>query len=178
MSGSEPNDIEFRMPRTFIVAQSVRVLPKDEGGHSLFFSTSSSRVASTYPASAAPKHGNPARIGCSVIASGPQIGTRGGIFRPSAAQFTTSASSAMATDPSARSILPRRTVSMWPRRTTFSMVRSSSSSQVPRVGALAIVGVTERSMRSMMPASSSRRNRSGNEAAAAAARIMSATMPR
>ena len=70
MSGSEPNDIEFRMPRTFIVAQSVRVLPNDDGGHSLFFSPSSSRVASTYPASAAPKHGNPALTGCRVIASG------------------------------------------------------------------------------------------------------------
>ena len=66
----------------------------------------------------------------------------------------------MATDPSAKSIRPRRTVSMWPRRTTCSMLRSSSSSQAPRVGALAMVGVTERSMRSMMPASSSRRNRS------------------
>ncbi len=48
------------------------------------------------------------------------------------------------------------------------MPRSSSSSQVPRVGALAMVGVTERSMRSMMPASSSRRNRSSSDAAAPA----------
>ncbi len=112
MSGSAPNDIEFRMPRTFIVAQSVRVLPYEDGGHSRFFTSSSSRVASTYPANAAPKQGNPALIVCSVIASGPQIGTRGGFFRPSAAQFTTSASFAMATDPWARSILPRRTASI------------------------------------------------------------------
>ena len=47
-----------------------------------------------------------------------------------------------------------------------------------RVGALAIVGMTVRSMRSMMPASSSRRNRSSSEVAAAAACIVSATMPR
>ena len=76
MSGSELNDVEFRMPRTFILAQSARVLPNDDGGHSRFFSSSSSRVASTYPASAAPKHGNPALIGCRVIASGRQIGTQ------------------------------------------------------------------------------------------------------
>ena len=49
---------------------------------------------------------------------------------------------------------------------------------MPRVGALAMVGVTERSMRSMMPASSRPRNRSSNDAAVPAARIMSATMPR
>ena len=38
MSGSEPNDIEFRRPRMFIRAQSVRELPKDDGGQSRFFS--------------------------------------------------------------------------------------------------------------------------------------------
>ena len=47
MSGSEPKDAEFRMPRTFIRAQSVSELPKEDGGHSRFFSASSSRVAST-----------------------------------------------------------------------------------------------------------------------------------
>ena len=77
MSGSAPNACEFRMPRTFIVAQSGRVLPNDDGRHSSFFTASSSRVASTYPVTAAPKHGNPARTGCSVIASGAQIGTSG-----------------------------------------------------------------------------------------------------
>ena len=35
------------MPSTFILAQSARVLPNDDGGHSRFFSASSSRVAST-----------------------------------------------------------------------------------------------------------------------------------
>ncbi|WP_254185820.1 hypothetical protein [Nocardioides panacis] len=166
------------MPRTFIRAQSASVLPNDEGAQSAFFTASSSRVASTYPVIAAPKQGNPARTGCTVIVSGRQTGTRGGILRPSAAQFTTRASSATATEPSAKSIRPRRTVSMWPRRTTFSMVRSCSSSHLPRVGALAMVGVTDRSMRNMMPRSSSARNSAGRETAVPAARIMSATMPR
>src|SRR3954464_93752 len=95
-SGSEPNAAELRRPSTFILAQSDSVLPNDDGGHSLFFSTSSSRVASTYPVMAAPKHGKPARTGCTVITSGCQIGSSGGILSPSAAQFTTSASSATA----------------------------------------------------------------------------------
>ena len=43
---------------------------------------------------------------------------------------------------------------------------------------MAIVGMTVRSMRSMMPASSSRRNRSSSEVASAAACIVSAAMPR
>ena len=82
---------------------------------------------------------------------------------------TTRASSATVTEPCSRSIRPRLTVVMWPARTTFSMLRSRSSSHVPSVGALAIVGVTDRSMRCMMPASSSRRNSSSNDAASTAA---------
>ena len=46
------------------------------------------------------------------------------------------------------------------------------------VGVFAIVGMTERSMRSMMPASSSRRKRSVKDAAPTAASIVSAAMPR
>ncbi len=42
-----PNDIAARVPRTFILAQSAIVLPYGDGGHSRFFSSSSSRVAST-----------------------------------------------------------------------------------------------------------------------------------
>ena len=47
MSGSAPNDNDARVPRTFIAAQSARVLPNRDGGQSRFFSSSSSRVAST-----------------------------------------------------------------------------------------------------------------------------------
>ena len=65
-----------------------------------------------------------------------------------------------------------------PSRTTCSMLRSWSSSQVASVGAFAIVGVTEQSMRSMMRASSSRRNKSSSDVAAAAARMMPAAIPR
>ena len=66
----------FRMPRTFIRRPVGQGVAERRRRHSRFFSASSSRVASTYPASAAPKHGNPARIGCRVIASGAQIGTQ------------------------------------------------------------------------------------------------------
>ncbi len=59
MSGSAPNDAAARVPRTFIVAQSARVLPYGEGGHSRFFSASSSRVASTYPTSGRPEAREP-----------------------------------------------------------------------------------------------------------------------
>ena len=60
-----------------------------------------------------------------------------GIFRPSAAQFTTSGVVRDARPTRRRrSIRPRSTVSMWPRRTTFSMVRSSSSSHVAEGGRL------------------------------------------
>ncbi len=46
------------------------------------------------------------------------------------------------------------------------------------VGAFAIVGVTDRSMRTRTPASSSPRNTSSRDVAAAAACMMSAAMPR
>ena len=66
---------------------------------------------------------------------------------------------------------------MYPSRTTFSIVRSWSSSQVASVGVLAIVGVTERSMRSITPASSMPRNISSGVAAPAAISRMFAAMP-
>ena len=44
------------------------------------------------------------------------------------------------------------------------------------MGALAVVGITVRSMRSMMPASSRRRNRSSSEVDSAPACIVSAAM--
>ena len=69
MSGSAEKAAVLRGPRTFIRAQSVSEFPYEDGGQSRFFSASSARVASTYPASAAPKQGKPARIGCSVITS-------------------------------------------------------------------------------------------------------------
>jgi hypothetical protein len=124
MSGSALNDATLRMPTMFILAQWDKVLPNDAGGHRRFFSSSALLVASTYPAIAGPKHGKPTRTDCRVIASGDQIGTSGRILSPSAAQLTMTASSAM---------------------------RSRSSSHWPRVGAFALVGVTDRSMRSMMP---------------------------
>ncbi len=58
------------------------------------------------------------------------------------------------------------------------MLRSRSSSHRPSVGALAIVGVTDGSIRSMIPASSSCPKSSGSDLASAARRIVSATMPR
>ncbi len=58
------------------------------------------------------------------------------------------------------------------------MLRSWSSSQRASVGVLAIVGSTDRSMRSRTPASSSRRNRSSRVVASAAACIVLATRPR
>ena len=57
------------------------------------------------------------------------------------------------------------------------MVRSRSSSHWASVGVFAMVGVTDRSMRSITPASSRRRNRSSGDAAAAAACTVSAAMP-
>ena len=105
-------------------------------------------------------------------------GTSGGYFRPSAAQCTTRASSAIRTAPSSKVSRPRSTDRTCPRRTTSSTVRSRSSSQVARVGALAIVGSTPRSMRSMTPRSSSRRNSSSSDADAAADSMTSAAMPR
>ena len=47
MSGCDANDIDARAPSTCIRAQSAGVLEYGEGGHSLFFSSSSSTVAST-----------------------------------------------------------------------------------------------------------------------------------
>ncbi len=90
------------------------------------------------------------RIGCRVIADGRQTGTRGGFCRPDAAQCTTTASFPTATEPSSRVRRPGSARRMCPSRTTCSMLRSWSSSQVVIVGAFAIVGVTDRSMRSMM----------------------------
>src|SRR3954469_14631723 len=100
MSGSELNERVARAPRAVILAHPAIEFPYGVGGQSRFFSASSSRVASTYPASAAPKQGNPALMACSVIADDPQIGTLGGYFRPDAAQCTTSASRAVRTAPS------------------------------------------------------------------------------
>ena len=94
MSGSDPKAAALRTPSTFMAAHCTSELPYEEGAHRRFLSVSSSRVASTYPVSAAPKQGNPARTGCSVIDSGRQMGSRGGFFSPSAAQFTTTALSA------------------------------------------------------------------------------------
>src|SRR3954454_8826475 len=74
------------------------------------------------------------------MASGPQIGTRGGYFNPDAAQCTTTASGAMVTLPPSSVMLPRSTRRMCPSRTTFSTRRSSSSSHCARVCVLAIVG--------------------------------------
>jgi hypothetical protein len=88
-------------------AQSVGVLESGLGGHRRFLSPSSSMVASTYPARAAPKHGNPLRIGCRVISSGPQMGTSGGYCSPGAAQWTITASFAIAISPPTSSMRPR-----------------------------------------------------------------------
>ena len=57
------------------------------------------------------------------------------------------------------------------------MVRSSSSSHVPRVGVFAIVGTTPGSMRSITPAASRRRNTSSSDAASTAAAMVSAASP-
>ena len=63
MSGSDPNDLAFRAPTTVIRPQAAIESGYGDGGHSPFFSSSWSRVASTYPTIAAPKHGNPDLIG-------------------------------------------------------------------------------------------------------------------
>ena len=118
------------------------------------------------------------RMGCSVIASRPQIGTNGGYCSPEAAQCTTTASRAMAASPSASTNRPGSHVRRWPSRTTRSIVRSRSSSHWASVGVFAIVGVTDRSMRSITPASSSWKNTSSGVEAAAAASMMSAAVPR
>jgi hypothetical protein len=78
--------VRLRVSGDRIRAQSARVSEYGKGRHNLFFTSSPSTVASTYPASAAPKQGKPVRIGCSVIASLPQIGTNGRYRSPDAAQ--------------------------------------------------------------------------------------------
>ena len=123
------------------------------------------------------KHGNPARIVCTRIMSGPHTGTTGGYTNPDAAQCTTSEPGASGTLPPSRTISVDVTCRMCPRRTTCSTVRSSSSSHSPSVGVLAIVGTTPSSIRSITPAASSRRNRSSSDPASAAAAIVSAESP-
>ncbi|MFB8145152.1 hypothetical protein ACFC1W_00240 [Microbacterium sp. NPDC056003] len=161
-----------------MAAQSAGVFEKGEGRQTRFFSVSSSRVASTWPTTAAPKQGNPTRTGCGVIASGAQMGRSPGYFNPSAAQCTTSVSDGTRTSPSAKRRRPGATERTCPRRTTSSMVRTRASSHAASVGVLAMVGSTVGSMRSMMPASSSRRNTSSGVVAAAAAAIVSAAIAR
>ena len=89
--------------------------------------------------------------------SGPQRGTSGGYCSPDAAQCTTSVPGASGSDPSSKTISRPVTCWMCPRRTTWSIVRSRSSSHSPRVGVLAIVGRTSVSIRSITPAASRRR---------------------
>ena len=59
MSGSELNDMALRVPSRFIPAHCRSESPKCDGAQRRFFSSSSVRVASTYPTTAAPKQGNP-----------------------------------------------------------------------------------------------------------------------
>src|SRR4051812_47035296 len=84
MSGWELNAAVLRSPSTFIRAHWASELPYAEGPTRAFLASSaaSRRVASTYPVRAAPKHGNPARTGCSVIDPGCQTGTSGGFLSP------------------------------------------------------------------------------------------------
>ena len=110
--------------------------------------------------------------------SSPQRGTTGGYCRPDAAQCTTIEPGSRGTTPSSRTISPAATCLMCPRRTTCSMVRSTSSSQTARVGVFAIVGTTSVSIRSITPAASRRRNRSSSDSASAAAAMVSAASPR
>ena len=67
---------------------------------------------------------------------------------------------------------------MWPSLTTRSIVRSRVSSHWASVGTFAIVGVTDRSIRSITPASSSKKNTWSGDVAAAAASMMSAAVLR
>ena len=113
-----------------------------------------------------------------MIADDPQIGIVAGYFKPDAAQWMTSASRATSSVPSARMSRPRSTSRTCPRRTTCSMLRNNSSSQDASVGVFAIVGITVWSIRSMMPASSRRRNRSCSVLDSAAASMVLATMPK
>ena len=93
----------------------------------------------------------------------PQTGTSGGYCSPEAAQCTTIEGRASGTTPSSRMISRRVTCLMCPRRTTLSMVRSRSSSHIPMVGVLAIVGRTSLSILSITPTASSRgRDRRAN----------------
>ncbi len=177
ISASLLTDSDARVPRACISVQSVGVSESGDGGHRRFFSVSSSRVASRYPISAAARHGKPARTGWIVIALSPQIGISGGYCSPAAAQWTTTASLWIAASPSSNSMRPRSIARMCPSRTTRSMLRNRSSSHWASVGVFAIVGVKERSMRSITPAASRRRNRSSGHEATDAASMMSAAIP-
>ena len=99
MSASAPNLRVASTPSAFISAQSRGVLEKKLGGSSRLRSRSSSRVASTYPMSAALKQGKPWRLVCSRILSAPQMSTTGGFVRPDAAQCTMSEFGASETEP-------------------------------------------------------------------------------
>ena len=57
MSGSALNAMTARVPRAVILAHCAIESGYGVGGHNRFFSASSSWVASTYPARAAPKQG-------------------------------------------------------------------------------------------------------------------------
>ena len=142
MSGSAENDIAARVPSTVISAHCAIELPYGDGGQSRFFSASSVRVASTYPTSAAPKQGKPCPDGLQrdVLRSPDRHERRvpqpvgrtvhhDGVVRDADVSRPRSASR------------PRSTEAMCPRRTTFSIDLSCSSSQ-RRQGrrALAIVG--------------------------------------
>ena len=125
-----------------IVTQSAGVSEYGLGRQASFLSSSLVRVASTYPVSAAPKHGNPTRVGRGRMASGSQIGTSRGYARPEAAQCTTSARRGTWISPSSKRTRPGATERTCPRRTTFEIVRSRSISHIAIVGAFAMVGVT------------------------------------
>ena len=96
----------------------------------------------------------------------PQSGTIGGYGEArSRAVHDERVRGASETVPPSSTISSRVTRRMWPRRTTRSIVRSSSSSHTPSVGVLAIVGMTSRSTRSITPAASRRRKRSSSDSA-------------
>ena len=118
--------------------------------------------------SAAPKHGKPARTGCSVITSGRQTGTSGGYLqaagravhdqrvvgdRRRAAVHDEAAALGRPHVPEAYDVLDRPQQVDLPR---------------PDRRRAAIVGVRVRSMRSITPASSIRRNMSSSDEARAA----------
>ena len=131
------------MPRTFIRAQSVSEFPYEEGA-------AEPVLLGVVDAGGLDVAGQ----------SGPEAGEAGpdGLQRdPRAARSGPAAGSSDRRRHSSRPARRRRArpspppgragrgraTRMWPRRTTCSMLRSRSSSHVPRVGALAIVGVTD-----------------------------------